>query len=107
LVLCLAGICLGVVSYNGLRLRPETAADTDERLRLIPVPGDGKTEDLNRMEQEWQNRITYPTGIFNADWLRQAAAQDARIDRRIPAGIQKVPFAKNSPLALAVNSFTA
>ena len=37
----------------------------------MPVRG-GEPDDLNRMEEEWNNRLTYPTGIFNPAWLRLA-----------------------------------
>jgi hypothetical protein len=59
------------------------------------------------MEVEWNNRLTYPTGIFDPAWVRLAALKDALIPRGIPAGL---PFnLKNSasPLALTTNSFTA
>ena len=73
----------------------------------MPVPG-GKADDLDRMEQEWNNRLTYPTGLFNPQWLRLAAAQDALISRAVPLGL---PLSKSalaaSPLALSTSSFTA
>ncbi len=73
----------------------------------MPVPG-GKADDLDRMEVEWNNRLTYPTGIFNPQWLRLATAADALIPREIPAGIPG-QFLKgpNAPLALSSTGFTA
>jgi len=43
------------------------------------------------LEQEgfWMQRLTYPTGKFDARWVRQAAEQDKRIARGIPVGIQR------------------
>ncbi|MDQ6765389.1 MAG: hypothetical protein M3Z22_04725, partial [Verrucomicrobiota bacterium] len=35
--------------------------------RDMPVPG-GDPDDLNRMEIEWQNRLSYPTGVFDPAW---------------------------------------
>jgi hypothetical protein len=73
----------------------------------MPVPG-GKADDLDRMEPEWNNRLTYPTGLFNPAWVRVAAARDALIQRAIPLGIP----AKNlnqtdAALTLNPNSFTS
>jgi hypothetical protein len=73
----------------------------------MPVPG-GKVDDLDRMEVEWNNRLTYPTGLFNPAWLRLAAAQDALIPRGIPLGITpKNLNQSNGALALDPNHFTA
>ena len=51
----------------------------------MPVPG-GEVDDLDSMEVDWHNRLTYPTGRFDPAWVRQAAVQDAAIAREIPAG---------------------
>ena len=65
------------------------------------------------MEEEWNNRITYPTGIFNPAWLQAAAVQDSLIQRSLPSGIPfKSVDIKNaaggiSPLALTSSGFTA
>src|SRR5437773_7137509 len=72
---------------NGERER----ADVD-RSPYMPVP-DGDADDLNRMEEEWNNRLTYPTGIFNPAWMRLAAVQDTLVQRAVPAGI---PFSKSA-----------
>src|SRR4051812_7035059 len=69
--------------------------DKDSRPRYMPVLGE-KGEDLARMEQEWNDRLTYPTGRFDPAWLRQAAAQDAAIDRNIPLGANNTLSLKNS-----------
>src|SRR4029077_21221291 len=67
----------------------------------------------NRMEEEWNNRITYPTGVFDPAWIRQAVAQDSLIQRAIPGGVPfKNPVDINgiesvSPLALTSSGFTA
>jgi hypothetical protein len=72
--------------------------------------------DLGRLEQYWSDRLTYPTGNFNPAWVRQAAAQHARMPRGIPAGSftkhsakpnGKDQLALGSPLALSTTSFTA
>lgn len=48
----------------------------------------GKADDLAGMEQYWNDRVTYPTGVFNPTWLRNAAAQDAKVSRAVPLGVQ-------------------
>ena len=53
--------------------------------RYMPVPG-GAPDDLDRLEMEWNNRLTYPTGRFDPAWVRAAAAKDGAIARGIPAG---------------------
>jgi hypothetical protein len=73
----------------------------------MPVPG-GEADDLDRMEEEWNIRLTYPTGVFNPEWLRVAAAADALIQRAVPLGIPlTAPEMAASPLALSTTSFTA
>ena len=60
------------------------------------------------MEQEWNNRLTYPTGRFNPRWLRLAAAQHNRLARSVPLGLQaSATTLAESPLALNANSWTA
>ena len=100
LVLCSVGIFLAVASFTGVGRqsvgRPEKSNDPDERRerdkdrseRYMPVPG-GEIDDLDDMEVDWHNRLTYPTGRFDPAWVRQAAADDARIARRIPLGTQE------------------
>ncbi|MBK8464725.1 MAG: carboxypeptidase regulatory-like domain-containing protein [Chloracidobacterium sp.] len=61
-----------------------------------------------KVEEFWNDRLTYPTGRFDPKWLREAVQQDAQVERAVPAGIQIA--AENraaSPLALDPNSFTA
>ena len=73
----------------------------------MPVPG-GTADDLNRLEEEWNNRLTYPTGVFNPDWVRSAAIQDAAMRRAIPAGLPLESLNQtSSPLVLSPTGFTA
>jgi hypothetical protein len=102
-------ICLAKFSFappqatNGEHERGEV----DRSGRYMPVPG-GAADDLNRMEEEWNNRLTYPTGIFNPAWVRQAAVQDSAVSRAIPAGVPLKNLSRtNAPLALDPSSFTA
>src|SRR5437667_4705878 len=83
------------------------ALSSDRLERYMPVP-DGEPDGLDRMEEEWNNRLTYPTGIFNPLWVRLAAAQDALIPRTIPLGIPlKNLNQSTSALALNADSFTS
>ena len=60
------------------------------------------------MEEEWFARVTYPTGIFKSEWLRQAADVDALIPRAIPAGVPGLFLqGPNAPLVLSSTRFTA
>src|SRR4030095_8811875 len=70
-------------------IRSHTASAEEKRERYMPVAGE-KGEDLNQMELEWHNRLTYPTGHFNPAWMRRAAADHARIKRAIPLGASNV-----------------
>ena len=72
----------------------DSASSASRPPRYMPVRGE-KGEDLSRMEQEWNDRLTYPTGRFNPAWLRQAAAQDAKIRRNIPLGAAATRSLKN------------
>src|SRR5690348_6493393 len=55
-------------------------ADPDAPAGYMPVgyggPGSEAAE-LARLEADWNNRVTYPTGKFNPAWVRAAAAQDS------------------------------
>ena len=98
------GVALSLFSFSV----PAPEKETVRRERDMPVRGE-KGEDLDRLEQQWNDRLTYPTGKFDPAWLRAAAAADKLIPRAIPAG---VPFAKSltiakGPLALTSNGFTA
>src|SRR5947208_1122344 len=74
-----AAICLAKFSIapprvnNGERERGDVS-----RPRYMPVAGErGEASDLSRIEEEWNNRLTYPTGVFNPAWLQAAAVQDS------------------------------
>ena len=67
----------------------------------MPVPG-GETDDLNRLEEEWNNRLTYPTGLFNPLWVRLALAEDALVPRKLPLGIH-APGLNRADAAVAMN----
>jgi hypothetical protein len=106
--LCSLGVVLSLFSFRlpAGSVHARRSADID-RLRYMPEPG-GKRDDFDRMEAEWNTRLTYPTGIFNPEWLRLAAAADSLIQRAVPAGVPGA-FLKgpNAPLALTSTGFTA
>src|SRR3712207_9051363 len=72
--LCSSGMLFAVFAVTGLPQRK--AAQPDKRLRYTATPG-GKASDLSRMEEEWHHRLTYPTGVFNPEWVRAALRQDS------------------------------
>src|SRR5262249_15534671 len=75
----------------------------------LPVPGADSREEaegLGRLEQFWNDRLTYPTGRFDPRWVRAAAAQHARLRMGVPAGLPAL-FKGLSPLALSTTNFTA
>ena len=98
--LALAGVPTSLVKS------PEKS--TEDIPRYMPVPGE-KADDLARIEMAWHDRLTYPTGRFDPEWVRQAAAQDALISRELPLGIkaEKLLDRSGAPLVLNPNAFTA
>ncbi|HJT82118.1 MAG TPA: hypothetical protein VJ719_13055 [Chthoniobacterales bacterium] len=71
----------------------------------MPQPGD-EPDDFDGMEELWHTRLTYPTGVFNPEWLRLAAAADALIPRAIPAGLPLPNLNRpDAPLALNPSAF--
>src|SRR6476661_3587509 len=83
LVLCLSAGLLAFFSLAGVP--SALLRQTDDRPRFMIVPGE-KADDFNRMEEEWHNRVTYPTGVFDPAWVRRAAEHDATIARGVPFG---------------------
>ena len=66
-----------------------SSKDAERPARYMPVPGkrpETEAADLGRLEQFWNDRLTYPTGRFDPKWLRAAAAQHARLPIGVPAG---------------------
>jgi hypothetical protein len=109
--LCWASVLLALSSFapqveplaNGRKATAKLERD-------MPVPGGerGEASELNRMEEEWNNRLTYPTGLFNPAWVRLAALQHNAIPSQIPLGIPAKNLNRpNAPLALSSSGFTA
>jgi hypothetical protein len=80
-----------------------------DRERYIAEPG-GSLEDegalLQAMGDFYATRYTYPTFQFDQRWLLQAAAQDALVQSRIPAG-EVIYERGESPLTLDPTQFTS
>lgn len=116
---CSSGILLAISSFTGVALQPTgcpSGVNCDEKRstaaplqKYMPVLG-GKANDLDRLEAEWHNRVTYPTGLFDPTWVRQAAAADALIARNLPFGAPTLNLRLNNAaeaLALDPTKFTA
>jgi hypothetical protein len=104
-VLCSIGVLLAIFGFAGTPWH--AAGYRDQSPRYMPVPGGG-VDELDRMEVEWNNRLTYPTGRFNPAWVRAAAARDALIPRGVPSGLRGRDFkGGHMPLALDPSRFTA
>lgn len=98
------GLALTVTALSGLsQLERERSANRD-----MPTLGGGY-DDLNRLEIEWHNRLTYPTGRFRPEWVRAAAEQDRQVSRQVPLGGRTLNRANGqvSGFSLNPNSFTA
>lgn len=64
-------------------------AGPNESERYMPVPGGENGDEargLNLLEQYWNDRLTYPTGMFNPEWVRAAVAQRNAMSQSVPAG---------------------
>ncbi|MFN0278238.1 MAG: cohesin domain-containing protein [Pyrinomonadaceae bacterium] len=102
-----AALIVGIMFAVGVSPRLSSFVDGDKRIDK-GGKGEEKYEALLEQEVFWNDRLTFPTGVFDPAWLRQAVEQDARIPRGVPAGTQLSQEARqNSPLALDPNSFTA
>src|SRR5881275_1892810 len=85
------------------------ATNAERPAPYMPVPsGRVETEgaDLGRLEQFWNDRLTYPTGRFDPAWVRAAAIQHARMAMGVPAGVP-AKLNSRSPLTFTTTSFTA
>src|SRR4051812_29628594 len=102
-----AAALLGVSAFE-VKTSADRPQDRDANIEAgphdMPAPG-GETDDLNRLELQWHDRLTYPTGKFDPAWVRQAAEQDAQVSRSIPGGLQR-GLLTNGPLSLNPNAFT-
>src|SRR5206468_1515652 len=95
---CFAGALLALFASGTFG-----GSDAEQPARYMPVPGlrpDTESADLGRLEQFWNDRLTFPTGRFDPRWLRAAAVQHARLATGVPAGIPAL-LNPRSPLAFS------
>lgn len=92
LLLFVAAICLAKFSLAPLGIaNGEHERGERDHLHYMPVAVErGEADQVNHIEEEWNDRLTYPTGIFDPAWLRNAADVDRLISSAIWSGI---PFA--------------
>src|SRR5262245_62036930 len=86
-----------------------SSREAEQPPRYMPVPGnrpEREAEDLGRLEQFWNDRLTYSTGRFDPRWLRAAGGQHARLPVGVPAGVPAA-LKPRSPLAFSTTSFIA
>ena len=87
LALCLVGAALAIYAMRPTQL--PVAATGEQRMRDMPTLGESpqnEHKDLDRLEQFWNDRLTYPTGKFDPAWVRAAADQHKRMQTAVPAG---------------------
>src|SRR6476659_4041531 len=104
LTLGLSGIALAI--FAG---KDATVPRASEPERYMPGPGaKGQSEaaGLQKLEQYWHDRLTYPTGRFDPAWVRAAVAQHERMAVGVPAG-QHLKLDLANPNALSTTNFTA
>lgn len=113
LALCSAGVLLGAIGFAPPAGEKEASnaqgvpGETSQIARYMPTLG-GDADDLDRMEAEWNNRVTYPTGNFDPEWLRNAAAQDSLVASSVPSGEFSPDLNRpDAPLVLDPNHFTS
>ena len=71
-----AGKDIALRNLQGLSRTGVAAERSDEPALYMPVPGRNTGEEasgLARLEQYWNDRLTFPTGRFNPAWVRAAA----------------------------------
>jgi hypothetical protein len=72
---------VGVAEHRSASSEPSPMSAERAALERY-APGEGELgENLAGAEAFWNTRLTYPTGDFNADWVRRAAAQDELVER--------------------------
>ncbi|MFL6285343.1 MAG: hypothetical protein ACJ74Q_19575 [Pyrinomonadaceae bacterium] len=73
-------------------------------------PEGDRYEALLEQEAYWAARITYPTGNFDPEWVREAMKQDRLVERAVPAPGMRSSISDRlslSPLTLSTSTFTS
>ena len=79
----------GPLSYTVTATGLSSGASAQARFTAGYVDADA--EKMLTQELYWMDRLTYPTRRFRPEWVRGAAAQDARMARGIPRGRRRGP----------------
>ncbi|MEZ4771379.1 MAG: hypothetical protein R2844_23545 [Caldilineales bacterium] len=104
-------VALVIAVAPGPDLSKAPVGDPDGgNLLTVAEPGetDNESENLLAMGDYFYHRVSYPTGEFDGRWYLDAAAEDATVERAVPAG--EVTYdreSSQSPLSLDPNSFTS
>src|ERR1044072_7928566 len=64
--------------------RRNVSSELSDQPHYLPVPGCDVREEaagLAQLEQFWFDRLTFPTGRFNPEWVRAADRQHKRMPR--------------------------
>ena len=86
---------------------PERERDTIGGSSQTTVGDRQKEDDLLKMAEYWQQRVTYPTGNYDPAWLLKAAAQDKLISSQVPGGRITYQPNKASPNGLSPTAWTS
>jgi hypothetical protein len=81
-------LACGLLAVAGLVVhgeRPRTVLAAERQKEAAP-PRESEGSELLKLEEYWTARVTYPTGRFDHRWLEEAAEQDSRVPRAVPAG---------------------
>ena len=104
-------IALLVAVAPGPDLSKAPVGDPDGgKLLTVAEPGetDNESENLMAVGDYFYHRVSYPTGQFDGRWYIDAKAEDAQVDRAVPAGIVTYNReASQSPLSLDPYAFTS
>ncbi|HEY1768656.1 MAG TPA: dockerin type I domain-containing protein [Chthoniobacterales bacterium] len=104
---CLVGLGLGAFALN-LTREPSGRTESGERdMPSLREKIQDEAVDLGDLEQYWADRVTYPTGKFDPQWVRNAATQHNAMGRGIPAGRYFKGNGSRKKNALSTTSFTA
>src|SRR5215510_8986728 len=107
--LCFLGLALALFAHLIDHLSLPGATKSSRPPPYMPAPGakpEAEAADLGRLEQFWNDRLTYPTGRFDPAWVRAAAVQHARLPIGVPSGVPPV-LNPLSPLTFSTTSFIA
>ena len=78
-VVAAVGVALFVTALVAGSTHWRASTKASAPLRYMALANGDAGEQLGLMDSYWNDRVTYPTGNYNPEWLRHAAKQaDAR-----------------------------